>query len=71
MTNGRSNGIITALIYTQVSKDEMAREGVSLDAQPAECQWLHPRLAGHRAALASAALRCAAHSTRCARETAL
>src|SRR4051794_18961153 len=30
--------IITALIYTRVSSDEQAREGVSLDAQLRECR---------------------------------
>jgi site-specific DNA recombinase len=34
----RNNGVTTALIYTRVSKDEMAREGVSLDAQADECR---------------------------------
>ncbi len=32
-----SRGITTALIYTRVSSDDQAREGVSLDAQLAEC----------------------------------
>src|SRR5687767_9998018 len=31
-----SAGVTTALIYTRVSSDEQAREGVSLDAQLAE-----------------------------------
>ena len=33
-----SAGITTALIYTRVSSDEQAREGISLDAQLAECR---------------------------------
>ena len=34
-----SNGsIVTALIYTRVSTEDQAREGVSLDAQLAECR---------------------------------
>lgn len=33
-----STGVTTALIYTRVSSDEQAREGVSLDAQLAECR---------------------------------
>lgn len=39
-TNGKSTAttISTALIYTRVSKEEMAREGLSLDAQLAECR---------------------------------
>ena len=31
-------GLITALIYTRVSTDEQAREGLSLDAQLADCR---------------------------------
>ena len=31
-------GLVTALIYTRVSSDDQAREGVSLDAQLAECR---------------------------------
>src|SRR5438045_4647935 len=31
-------GLVTALIYTRVSTDEQAREGVSLDAQLSECR---------------------------------
>src|SRR4051794_26228179 len=33
-----SSSVTTALIYTRVSSDEQAREGVSLDAQLAECR---------------------------------
>ena len=33
-----SSGVRTALIYTRVSSDEQAREGISLDAQLAECR---------------------------------
>ena len=33
-----NNGIVSALIYTRVSKDDQAREGMSLDAQLAECR---------------------------------
>lgn len=33
-----ATGVTTALIYTRVSSDEQAREGVSLDAQLAECR---------------------------------
>src|SRR5438045_9390471 len=36
-SSGRG-GITTALIYTRVSSDEQAREGVSLDAQLAACR---------------------------------
>ena len=36
MATGSS--LITALIYTRVSSDEQAREGVSLDAQLAACR---------------------------------
>ena len=32
-----AGGVVTALIYTRVSKEDQAREGVSLDAQIAEC----------------------------------
>ena len=34
----QSIGVTTALIYTRVSSDEQAREGVSLDAQLRECR---------------------------------
>src|SRR5438874_2054742 len=34
----QGNGLVTALIYTRVSSDEQAREGVSLDAQLATCR---------------------------------
>src|SRR5262245_24525778 len=34
----KSGSITTALIYTQVSSEEQAREGVSLDAQLTECR---------------------------------
>lgn len=34
----QSTGVTTALIYTRVSSDEQAREGVSLDAQLSECR---------------------------------
>jgi DNA invertase Pin-like site-specific DNA recombinase len=37
-SNGRSGGIVTALIYTRVSTDEQAREGLSLDAQLNACR---------------------------------
>src|SRR5437868_4594884 len=33
-----ASGLTTALIYTRVSSDEQAREGISLDAQLAECR---------------------------------
>ena len=33
-----SPGIPTALVYTRVSTEDQAREGVSLDAQLAECR---------------------------------
>ena len=33
-----SRGITIALIYTRVSKDDQAREGVSLDAQLKDCR---------------------------------
>ncbi len=33
-----TTGVTIALIYTRVSSDEQAREGVSLDAQLAECR---------------------------------
>jgi DNA invertase Pin-like site-specific DNA recombinase len=33
-----SSGVVTALIYTRVSTEDQAREGVSLDAQVAECR---------------------------------
>jgi DNA invertase Pin-like site-specific DNA recombinase len=33
-----TSGVITALIYTRVSSDEQAREGLSLDAQIAKCR---------------------------------
>jgi DNA invertase Pin-like site-specific DNA recombinase len=33
-----AGSLTTALIYTRVSKDEQAREGLSLDAQLAECR---------------------------------
>jgi DNA invertase Pin-like site-specific DNA recombinase len=38
--DGKRGGsaLVTALIYTRVSSDEQAREGVSLDAQLAECR---------------------------------
>jgi len=36
--HGRASGMTTALIYTRVSKDEQARDGLSLDAQLAECR---------------------------------
>jgi DNA invertase Pin-like site-specific DNA recombinase len=45
--DGRGNGIVTALIYTRVSSDEQAREGVSLDAQLAECRRYAAGQAGH------------------------
>ena len=32
------SGVTIALIYTRVSSDEQAREGVSLDAQLAACR---------------------------------
>ena len=35
-SNGRTNGITTALIYTRVSSDEQAREGLSLPTQLAD-----------------------------------
>ncbi|MDQ3539117.1 MAG: recombinase family protein, partial [Chloroflexota bacterium] len=38
MVKLRHTRIPTALIYTRVSKDEQAREGVSLDAQLAACR---------------------------------
>src|SRR5438874_13553690 len=40
MANGNSmiGGLVTALIYTRVSTDEQAREGLSLDAQLADCR---------------------------------
>src|ERR671931_1568927 len=34
----QGNGLVTALIYTRVSSDEQAREGLSLDAQLADCR---------------------------------
>src|SRR6184192_4323959 len=34
----RGDGLITALIYTRVSTDEQAREGLSLDAQLTDCR---------------------------------
>jgi DNA invertase Pin-like site-specific DNA recombinase len=36
--NGSARGLVTALIYTRVSTEDQAREGVSLDAQLAECR---------------------------------
>src|SRR5215213_7056130 len=33
-----TSSLTTALIYTRVSSEEQAREGVSLDAQLAECR---------------------------------
>jgi site-specific DNA recombinase len=36
--------VTTALIYLRVSTDEQAREGVSLDAQLAECRRYAARL---------------------------
>ena len=36
--NGHIGTLTTALIYTRVSSDDQAREGVSLDAQLAECR---------------------------------
>src|SRR5919198_1473716 len=36
--NGSATGLITALIYTRVSTEDQAREGVSLDAQLSECR---------------------------------
>src|SRR5207248_3631325 len=36
--NGSTTGLVTALIYTRVSSEDQAREGVSLDAQLAECR---------------------------------
>src|SRR3954470_11395487 len=38
------SSITTALIYTRVSSDEQAREGVSLDAQLRECRQYAARL---------------------------
>ncbi|MBA2448938.1 MAG: recombinase family protein, partial [Chloroflexi bacterium] len=35
---GAPDDLVTALIYTRVSSDEQAREGVSLDVQLAECR---------------------------------
>src|SRR3954463_921841 len=37
MSHGKPD-IITALIYTRVSSEEQARDGVSLDAQLTECR---------------------------------
>jgi site-specific DNA recombinase len=39
-----STGITTALIYTRVSSDEQAREGISLDAQLRECRQYAARM---------------------------
>src|SRR5918997_483028 len=37
-TRHKSMALTTALIYTRVSSDDQAREGISLDAQLAECR---------------------------------
>jgi DNA invertase Pin-like site-specific DNA recombinase len=37
-SNKSAAGVTTALIYTRVSSDEQARDGISLDAQLAECR---------------------------------
>jgi DNA invertase Pin-like site-specific DNA recombinase len=36
--NGSATGLVTAVIYTRVSTEDQAREGVSLDAQLSECR---------------------------------
>jgi site-specific DNA recombinase len=38
LPNGKRSVLVTALIYTRVSSEDQAREGVSLDAQLAECR---------------------------------